>query len=372
MKSNHVRRKVRNARHLAAAFCSESQRKLRRLTLRPLFPFSDLIPELRIHVADQLATSDLFALARTNKEFHSQFMPLLYQRAVSDLRPAISTPFQWIPTPGRSILHFAAAHNNAPLLTVILDRARGEPRKRLLNMPDRYGNTPLISAVLLGHTEMVRVLLSAGADANRISARTGLISIHVPGASTPQKLTPLHIAAITGNCEVAKLLIELGGANRSQRDWFGHEPAHLVALASNWQFRTWRRGLPVTPIAKGAEYNERLYTRHKAHLASLLNLLKTPTTPEDSLAPAIYSTICQAQYIVELAYMLNYESDRCRWCARGSWKASLMPIAHRACQIGWTLRLTRKTQSRGRSGCEEAVRKKDILTTIAWQGWPRI
>jgi ankyrin repeat protein len=58
------------------------------------------------------------------------------------------------------------------------------------------GDAPLVMAAYLGHTEIVRLLLEAGADITAVD----------PG----MKATALHAAAYAGRTEAAKLLIEHG------------------------------------------------------------------------------------------------------------------------------------------------------------------
>src|SRR5215213_6613563 len=58
------------------------------------------------------------------------------------------------------------------------------------------GDAPLVMAAYLGHAEIVRKLLEAGAD--------------VKAVDPSMKATALHAAAYAGRTEAAKLLIEHG------------------------------------------------------------------------------------------------------------------------------------------------------------------
>lgn len=58
------------------------------------------------------------------------------------------------------------------------------------------GDAPLVMAAYLGHTEIVRLLLEAGAD--------------VTAVDPSMKATALHAAAYAGRTEAAKLLIQYG------------------------------------------------------------------------------------------------------------------------------------------------------------------
>lgn len=64
------------------------------------------------------------------------------------------------------------------------------------NETDENGDCPLIIAAYRGYTEIVRVLLEAGAD--------------VTAVDPSMKATALHAAAYAGHAEAARLLIELG------------------------------------------------------------------------------------------------------------------------------------------------------------------
>jgi ankyrin repeat protein len=65
-----------------------------------------------------------------------------------------------------------------------------------VNELDPNGDAPLVMAAYLGHTEIVKLLLDAGADVAAVD----------PG----MKATALHAAAYAGRTEAARLLIEHG------------------------------------------------------------------------------------------------------------------------------------------------------------------
>ncbi len=66
-----------------------------------------------------------------------------------------------------------------------------------VNGPDRYKTTPLYKAAVQGETEIVQILLAAGADANQESG----------GADEG---TPLCAAAAWGRTEIVRLLLQHG------------------------------------------------------------------------------------------------------------------------------------------------------------------
>ncbi|MEW6279085.1 MAG: ankyrin repeat domain-containing protein [Candidatus Eremiobacterota bacterium] len=82
-----------------------------------------------------------------------------------------------------------------------------------VDLPNRYGSTPLASAAGGGHSEAARYLLSRGAD---------------PNHRDNSGLTPLHIAALAGKPGVARILLE-HGADVNASDHVHRRPIHLVS-----------------------------------------------------------------------------------------------------------------------------------------------
>ena len=195
---------------LSTSLYAKCRLRFRVLSTRPMrLPLVSLPPELIISVSSHLTTPELFALTRANKQFHELLTPLLYQRAAHEIRPSISTSFQWDPTPERSMLHFAAAHGNTKLLCEILQRSTES-----IDTADAYGMTPLTSAVAWGHKNTVRLLLEAGADTERRCSTHGW--------------NALHLAAVCWNAEIARLLVWFGADNGARDLLGGFTPAHLV------------------------------------------------------------------------------------------------------------------------------------------------
>lgn len=145
-------------------------------------------------------------------------------------------------------LHLAAYQGNLSAATALLDRGLrldslsfplppDFPRLKL--EPAGGGNTPLMCAAVRGQTEMVRLLLARGADANQTNRQlytalhiaaahpgnAAIISLLLaararPDAANTEGITPLHLAALRGHVAHVKLLCA-AGANLELADSAG-------------------------------------------------------------------------------------------------------------------------------------------------------
>lgn len=97
-------------------------------------------------------------------------------------------------------------------------RKRGR-RVLPINACNGHGETALHVASTTGRTEMVRLLLDAGANVNVTSA--------------PETRTPLHLACGNDNVEVARLLLNCATCNVDARDRDGNTPLHLTTATGN-------------------------------------------------------------------------------------------------------------------------------------------
>lgn len=88
-----------------------------------------------------------------------------------------------------------------------------------VDAPDAGGDVPLIMAAYLGHTEITRLLLEAGADVRAVD----------PG----MKATALHAAAYAGRTEPARLLIQYGIAIDAQGPYNGYSALHDAIWQNN-------------------------------------------------------------------------------------------------------------------------------------------
>ena len=137
---------------------------------------------------------------------------------------------------------------------------------------DRYGWTPLHSAAGSGHTDIVKLLLDAGADKD-VKNENGYTPLHGAaryghtdivellldaGADMEVKVkrgwTPLHFAAFRGRTDIVKLLLD-AGADEKVKDKDGRTPLNFAL--------TWvrRKGDPdMVKLLLDAEVNKMTLT----------------------------------------------------------------------------------------------------------------
>lgn len=113
----------------------------------------------------------------------------------------------------------AAASSNLFAAVVAGDVSR--VRLELENSPEDInvldsasGSSPLCTAVFVGHTEIVKLLVDAGADVN---------------LANRDKATPIHVASFMGRAKAAKLLLD-AGVNLEVQDGTGLSPSEVLAI----------------------------------------------------------------------------------------------------------------------------------------------
>jgi ankyrin repeat protein len=109
---------------------------------------------------------------------------------------------------GVTPLHSAVLRDHREIVKILLNAGAH------VNVTDNDGYTPLLSAVLMGYREIVKILLDAGSDVNAVDN---------DGA------TPLHWAASENYLEVLKMLLH-AGANLNPVDNNGATPLYWAVL----------------------------------------------------------------------------------------------------------------------------------------------
>lgn len=92
-------------------------------------------------------------------------------------------------------------------------------RTLAINSCNSLGETALHVASATGRTEMVRLLLDAGANVNMTTASEGR--------------TPLHLACLNGNVDLVKLLLNCATCYVDAQDYDGNTSLHLVCQAGD-------------------------------------------------------------------------------------------------------------------------------------------
>ncbi len=140
----------------------------------------------------------------------------------------------------KSALFLAARDNQYALVQTLLNN-KANPDEAA---PDD-GLTPLIAAARLGHAQIVKILIRAGADCNRAgkneitplsmavwegkeSVVKILLAADADTEQTCQGQTPLHIATIRGDDALVTLLLD-AKADKNKRNSYGETPLIVAA-----------------------------------------------------------------------------------------------------------------------------------------------
>lgn len=122
-------------------------------------------------------------------------------------------------------IHDAAQEGNIETVKMLVAENR-----ELVNVPDEFGQTPLHLAAASGQEEIAEFLITQDADVNALNTVNQSVLLY---------------AAYTGNAEIAEKLIA-NGAILNDQDAFGRAPLHYAARQHNYEAL-------ILLIEKGAE-----------------------------------------------------------------------------------------------------------------------
>lgn len=178
----------------------------------------------------------------------------------------------------------------------------------MLDTRDSYGHTPLISAVLLNHQDVVRTLIDAGANTEC--------------TTTTYRWSALHIAAAMGNLRIAWILVA-AGANRELRDTAGLTPIHLLGLT--------RYGTELCPVFETMGFDGSAPDGHGISVALKCKTIRSLLSNYSLVFPLLASGLLSRVTGVDIGrptsimgleeglryrcmQMLSYEMDKCLGC----------------------------------------------------------
>jgi len=154
--------------------------------------------------AKQATAQEDLQQALFNEDMHELIQAIMHG---ADLKDPIEDMFDTYPT----ALHYAAAKNKTNAINVLIRYSV------LVDIKDRFGNTPLHIAAKNGRIAAIKALIKNGAYVN---------------ATQAQGDTPLHYASNTDYPQIAAVLIE-SGADINARNRWGETPLHTAASDNN-------------------------------------------------------------------------------------------------------------------------------------------
>lgn len=131
--------------------------------------------------------------------------------------------------PEQSLLSVASQNNHIGIVKYLIDK------KAKIEDQDEYGSTPLHYAALKGNLDIVKLLLENGANVNMKASKK---FVRIYGIET-QKITgthetPLHNACRLGHLDVVKYLISKG-ASLDAVDYYGRTPLNMCEKVEDYE-----------------------------------------------------------------------------------------------------------------------------------------
>jgi ankyrin repeat protein len=146
-------------------------------------------------VAQKLYTDCVSALTQhDNNQFFTLLETYLNETMVGGTKVEIQEIFQSYQSEGKTLMHIAASTGTQSVIEYALNHA--DDRSALVNVSDERGFTPLMNATISESIDIMKLLISNGANVNQRNN---------DGASA------LHFAAGDGSLERIALLVEGGG-----------------------------------------------------------------------------------------------------------------------------------------------------------------
>lgn len=153
---------------------------------------------------------------------------------------------------GNTILHYAAMNDKKEVFELL--SKRGELNQNILNLENNEGNTPLFICVNSNNWDLVKLLIKYGANFEYLSSKDGKSILHRAvleknmdiidklitgnkfkvGLVDKENNTALHYAAINGDYEIAKYLLDKK-ADFTVVNNNGDTPLHCACFFGNYK-----------------------------------------------------------------------------------------------------------------------------------------
>lgn len=193
---------------------------------------------------------------------HLEVVKFLYERGLSATKPNRRKA---------SPLIVAAEANRLPVLSFLLSLKEVD-----VNCNMDSGSTALHLAAVKGHADIVRKLLSSGANVDENST----------------KFTPLRFAVINGHVEIVKLLLD-AGANPESIDEYGSSPLGYAITSKQPEIVKMllecnvdvNKPLPLMPLSQ-------IPDRERTIMFLTTSLPDSPSFPSESLVLIMKHLIC--------------------------------------------------------------------------------